>query len=375
MVVFCDGSTCSAKIEKKCTYIMFYDIDSFEPVLTFLSLKDLPSQGADGIKSAINAAFHDISMSELASKVIFLASDSASVNSGIKSGLAVKFCQAGVSWLVFAWCLCHRLELALGDHLEEVMEPVKKCLTNLFYCYGNSLKKLWELQKLHNVLSELHQFEDGCVKPSKWSDTHWIAHLLCSMSCLVDNFGLYLQHFKNIIVDDSKSTDKTTLEGKCWQLTDSKVLLLSAFFIDILDPPKTFCVASQKNDFNVIKIADRLDDMIFSYQLHKKAFAKNPKTVFNLPHIDKVLMNIVCEQERGKKIVKYQDIKPGYFEQQKASLANNAKAYINMILEAIYEHFGGLSEDDTDLEGTPVAGDKFLCDICCILASRKWILL
>ena len=147
------------------------------------------------------------------------------------------------------------------------------------------------------------------------------------------------------------------------------------FFIDILDPLKIFCVASQKNDFNVIKIADRLDDMIFSYQLRKKALAKNPKTVFNLPHIDKVLMNIVCEQERGKKIVKYQDIKPGYFEQQKASLANNAKAYIDMILEAIYEHFGGLSEDDTDLEGTPVAGDKFLCDICCILASRKWILL
>ena len=91
MVVFCDGSTCSAKIEKKCTYIIFYDIDTFEPVLTFLSLRDLPSQGADGIKSAINAAFHDISMPELASKVIFLASDSASVNSGIKSGLAVKF--------------------------------------------------------------------------------------------------------------------------------------------------------------------------------------------------------------------------------------------------------------------------------------------
>ena len=45
-----------------------------------------------------------------------------------------------------------------------------------------------------------------------------------------------------------------------------------------------------------------------------------------------------------------------------------------MILEAIYECFGGLSEDDTDLEGTPIAGDKFLRDICCILDSRKWIL-
>ena len=82
-------------------------------------------------------------------------------------------------------------------------------------------------------------------------------------------------------------------------------------------------------------------------------------------------MNIVCEQERRKKIFKYQDIELDYFEQQKASLTNNAEAYIDIILEAIYEHFGGLSEDETNLEGTPIAGDKFLSDICCILDSRK----
>ena len=35
-------------------------------------------------------------MPEVASKVVFLASDSVSVNSGIKSELAVKFHEAGV---------------------------------------------------------------------------------------------------------------------------------------------------------------------------------------------------------------------------------------------------------------------------------------
>ena len=38
---------------------MFSDPDTFEPLLKFLSLKDLPSQDADGIKSAIIAAFND----------------------------------------------------------------------------------------------------------------------------------------------------------------------------------------------------------------------------------------------------------------------------------------------------------------------------
>ena len=181
---------------------------------------------ADNIRSAINAAFNDIFMPELASKVVFLASDGASVDSGVKSGVAVKFCEAGVPWLAFVWCLSHRLELVLDDHLEEVMERVKKCLTNLFYCYGNSSKILRELRKSHSVLSELYQFEDGRVKPSKCSGTRWIVHRLRSMFDLVDKFGLYLHHFENIIVNDSKNIDKAILEEKHRQLTDSRVLLL-----------------------------------------------------------------------------------------------------------------------------------------------------
>ena len=180
---------------------------------------------ADNIRSAINAAFNDIFMPELASKVVFLASDGASVDGGVKSGVAVKFCEAGVPWLAFVWCLSHRLELVLDDHLEEVMERVKKCLTNLFY-YGNSSKILRELRKSHSVLSELYQFEDGRVKPSKCSGTRWIVHRLRSMFDLVDKFGLYLHHFENIIVNDSKNIDKAILEEKHRQLTDSRVLLL-----------------------------------------------------------------------------------------------------------------------------------------------------
>ena len=41
---------------------------------------------------------------------------------------------------------------------------------------------------------------------------------LCSISGLVDKFCLYLQHFDNIIVDDSRNTDKATLKGKRRQL-------------------------------------------------------------------------------------------------------------------------------------------------------------
>ena len=84
ITVFCDGSTDSAVIEKECIYILFVEPFEFEPTLSFIALKDVPSQDADGIKSAIMKAFDDIGMPELKDRMVFLANDSASVNSGSK---------------------------------------------------------------------------------------------------------------------------------------------------------------------------------------------------------------------------------------------------------------------------------------------------
>ena len=47
-----------------------------------------------------------------------------------------------------------------------------------------------------------------------------------------------------------------------------------------------------------------------------------------------------------------------------------------MILEAITERFGALSEENDhgeDKSGTAIAGDSILCDICQVLDSQKLI--
>ena len=176
IAIFCDGSTDIAVIKKECIYILFADPDNFQPKLTFLSLKDLPSQDANRIMSAIIEAFNDVQMPFLKYKLVYLASDGATVNSGTKAGLAVKFREAGASWLVFVWCMSHRIELALKDSLDNAMQPIKKSLT-AFSCYEKSSKKLRELCKLHKVFLELYEFEDGQVKPSKCSRARWIAVL------------------------------------------------------------------------------------------------------------------------------------------------------------------------------------------------------
>ena len=101
IAVFCDGSTDSALIEKECIYILFVEPFEFEPNFFFIVLKDVSSQDVYGIKSAIMKAFDEIGMPELKNRMIYLAGDGASVNSGITRGLSTKFCDDCIGWLVF----------------------------------------------------------------------------------------------------------------------------------------------------------------------------------------------------------------------------------------------------------------------------------
>ena len=142
ITVFCDGSTDSAVIEKECIYILFVEPFEFEPTFFFIALKDVPSQDVDGIKSAIMKPFDDIGMPELKNRMVYLASDGASVNSGIKTGLSTKFRDDCIGWLVFVWCLSHRLELALKDSLDDVLTSVKEKLNQLVLFVSQILKEI-----------------------------------------------------------------------------------------------------------------------------------------------------------------------------------------------------------------------------------------
>ena len=80
---------------------------------------------------------------------------------GSKQGLQPNFAKDGIDWLVFVWCLSHRLELALKGSLDDVYTPVKKSFTKLFYLYHKSSKKLGALRKLQTVLKEMYEFDDN----------------------------------------------------------------------------------------------------------------------------------------------------------------------------------------------------------------------
>ena len=88
------------------------------------------SQDAPGLKNAIFATFHKHSLESVLSKIVFLSSNGAPVNSGKDSEL-IRLLQEDFPCISFIWCFSLRLELALKDALKEFIKPVNTSLMQI----------------------------------------------------------------------------------------------------------------------------------------------------------------------------------------------------------------------------------------------------
>ena len=79
------------------------------------------------------------------------------------------------------------------------------------------------------------------------------------------------------------------------------------------------------------------------------------------------MSGVKVEQNENGTLYNYQDITLQYYERKKESIRINTTKYIDMILEALTERFGALSEENNDggdKSGTAIAGDSILRDVC-----------
>jgi hypothetical protein len=84
--------------------------------------------------------------------------DGASAN---KSGMRSKL-QAVSSWLFWAWCYSHRLELACKDAFTgPLFHDFDDMLLQLYYLCEKSPEKEHDLSHFVTDLKEVHQFPDG----------------------------------------------------------------------------------------------------------------------------------------------------------------------------------------------------------------------
>ena len=180
IAILCDGSTDNSVIEQEVLYVIFTDPETFKPTMKFFEVvAPADSQDAPGLKNAIFATFHKHSLESVLSKIVFLSSDGASVNSGKDSGL-IRLLQEDFPWITFIWCFSHQLELALKDSLKEFIEPADTLLMQLFCLYKKSSKKCCELKYLYHLLEGQFEMYSVGVQPLKATGTRWTDHKIAA---------------------------------------------------------------------------------------------------------------------------------------------------------------------------------------------------
>ena len=149
--VLTDGSTDISTKEQESVFVLYFDPkpsenpDRVSIKMAFLAINELNAKDdggarADGITLAICNSFQSLGITVFKSKLIGYGEDGASVNRGDKNGVKAKL-QEMCPWLIFNWCLGHRLELSIKEVMKGTsFDDVDEFLLSLYYIYEKSPK-------------------------------------------------------------------------------------------------------------------------------------------------------------------------------------------------------------------------------------------
>ena len=235
-----------------------------------------------------------ITEEQLQASLIGLGADGASVNSGDAGGVKALMLREK-PWLIFVWCMAHRLELALKDALVGTYfaDKVDNMLLRIYYLYYESPKKLRELRDIYDLMRETTEFDSDGVRPYRACGTRWIAHKLKAMERIFDKFGLYISHLEKVISDKTYTGKmRAKVKGYLRDWKSSKMLVNLAFYMDILEPFRKLSLAFQKDGVDTVDAASAIAKT-------KKNLQKlRDRSVRDYPHM-KILLRQVEEQENG----------------------------------------------------------------------------
>ena len=276
--VLCDGSTDSAVIEEEIIYVSYFDPnppgkDEVAAKIEFLDIQSLTSQSANGVHKAIVDSIEGFNIindkhgfaeenyfseTSMCKRIVGFTSDGASVNRGENASIKTLLRETS-PWVVFTWCIAHRLELAVKDSLsnEREFKEIDGMLLRLYYLYPKAPKKLRQLQELSHALAGAMEYHKGSVKPYKASGTRWITHKVKVRKIILMNWGVYIMHLEDLTNDKPvPAGDQTKLKGYLKAWSQSKIPFLLALFIDVLSVVSDLSLVFQSDSIDVVSFCD-----------------------------------------------------------------------------------------------------------------------
>ena len=218
--------------------------------------------------------------------------------------------------------------------------------------------------------------ENGEVKPSKSTGTHWIDHKLPAMKAFIDKRALYLSHMRNVIADTSKKNDKATLEGKRKRTAQGSVPLKCAMYVDILEPARQLSLVTQSNnEINIIQQVEKVESTLKQYQIMQRRVQETDAVATSaLPTVKHVLS--VIEKEGPSDVgqqSQYQGVPVSNVEQSKAAISGLVRCNVHAINESLANRYGSLADGTKAESSKTQEADELAHAEVKVLNTRVWM--
>ena len=329
-----DDSTDCATIEDEMYLCLFFDSNGVDGRVhvrdVFFAVRQPEATDAQGLYACLEGALQYMGIDNWKNKLVGFGSDGASVN--MAAGGLRGYLEADIPWVVVFWCLAHRLELSLKDALKSTFfSQVDEMLMRLYYLYEKSPKKCRDLDEIAAELklcleeSELPRMRGN--KPLRACGTRFVSHKVSALGRFIDKFGIYLSHLTMLAEQPGiKSVDKQKIKGYILRWRDSKMLLGSAFFHDLLKPAAILCKALQEDEVCVVRAAEALIKALKMINTLKTTRFEN------LPTVKKVISRLTVE-DTGNMSYQCVDIKK--HDLAVAFLKSNYGCYTESVLPCL----------------------------------------
>ena len=144
---------------------------------------------------------------------------------------------------------------------------------------------------------------------------------------MIDKYGVYLSHLTMLTeAPNVKSVDKQKIKGYILRWRDSKMLLGSAFFHDLLKPAAILCKALQEDEVCVVRTAEALIKAVKMINTLKTTRFEE------LPTVKKVLSRVTVE-DKGN--ISYQSVDVMKHDLAVAYLKSNSTNYMESVLSCL----------------------------------------
>ena len=355
-----DGSTDSANMEEELFLVLYFDPHATDGKIhvqdKFLTVRQPTSANAAGLFECFTRALGHMGITDWESKLIGFGCDGTSVNIGAR-GLR-GYVEESVPWVVFFWCLAHRLELSLKDALKGTLfSTIDDMLLRVYYLYHKSPKKCRELDEVVASLklcleqSEMPHTRTKGNRPLRACGTRFVSHKVAAMNRFIDRYGAFLGHLTSLTEDATVlPADKQKMKGYILKWRDSKMVLGCAMFHDLLKPSAILCKVLQDDEICVV-------DAIEAVLKTSKAVEKLKTTDFDeLPTVKKVLLRIQHTADDG---TTYQGAQLVKFEEGIAYLKSHKNGLMESVLTCLKDR-------------VKVQHPDLLTDTLTLLASQGW---